>query len=308
MKQHLFLTGCPMLTRTLALALTVAFLARAAEAVPQSASAPQGAVAVFDSTKASAADRARADAAAKVALDSVAAWLASHAVRLRTVEARNGFDDLQPLKPIIGAARVVVLGEATHGTREFFQLKHRMLEFLVTEMGFTAFGIEATMPEAFAINEYVLTGKGDPARALAGLYFWTVNTEEVLDMIQWMRQYNADPRNVKKVTFYGFDMQSAPLAATVTLAYLRTVDMEQATVAEQALAWIENPIMADAYVSADKQTVASRVIRAVLRRFDVSKSEYVGKTSEREWAVARQHASLVAESRDAKGPARDRPR
>ena len=104
-------------------------------------------------------------------------------------------------------ARLVALGEATHGTREFFQLKHRMLEFLVSELGFTVFGIEATMPEAFDVNEFVLTGKGDPARALAGMYFWTWDTEEVLEMIRWMRNYNSDPRHEKKVKFYGFDAQ-----------------------------------------------------------------------------------------------------
>lgn len=280
-----------MLTRTLALALTGTFLTLAWETAAQSAT-PPGAV-VVDSTKASAADRARVDGAAQVAVDSVAAWLANHAVRLRTVRARNGFDDMQPLKQIIGAARVVALGEATHGTREFFQLKHRMLEFLVTEMGFTAIGIEANMPEAFAINEFVLTGKGDPARALAGLYRWTVNTEEVLDMIRWMRQYNADPLHVKKVKFFGIDMTEAPLAVKVTLAYLRTVDIAQATVAEQALALLANPI---ANVPATEQARAATAIRAVLGRLDAHKSEYIGKTSEREWAVARLHASIVAQN------------
>ena len=53
--------------------------------------------------------------------------------------------NMRPLKKVIGEARLVALGEATHGTREFFQLKHRMLEFLVSEMGFTVFGIEATI-------------------------------------------------------------------------------------------------------------------------------------------------------------------
>ena len=48
------------------------------------------------------------------------------------------------------------LGEATHGSREFFQLKHRMLEFLATEMGFTIFSIEANMPEAYKLNDFVL--------------------------------------------------------------------------------------------------------------------------------------------------------
>ena len=71
--------------------------------------------------------------------DNLLSWLRQHAIPLKTVEAGCGFDDLQPLKPVIGSARIVALGEATHGTREFFQLKHRLLEFLVTEMDFTTF-------------------------------------------------------------------------------------------------------------------------------------------------------------------------
>jgi erythromycin esterase len=234
----------------------------------------------------------------KAGRNATQAWLATHAVRLRTVEARNGFDDVQPLKQIVGNARVVALGEATHGTREFFQIKHRMLEFLVTQMGFTVFGIEATMPEAYAINDYVLTGKGDPARALAALYFWTWNTEEVLDMIQWMRQYNADPDHLKKVRFYGFDIQSAPRAVKVTLAYLRKVDPEQAETAEKALAQLANPITDPEYLktSSDTKAVTMAAIGAVVARFDAHKSGYVGKTSEDEWAVARQHANIVKQN------------
>ena len=87
-------------------------------------------------------------------------WIAANAVRLKTPEAGNGFADMQPLKKIIGNARIVSLGEATHGTREFFQLKHRMLEFLASEMGFTIFSIEANMPEAYRLNDYVLNGEG----------------------------------------------------------------------------------------------------------------------------------------------------
>src|ERR1017187_8012638 len=84
------------------------------------------------------------------------------AIRLTTPEAGHGFKDMEPLKKVVGNARIVSLGEATHGTREFFQLKHRMLEFLATEMGFTIFSIEANMPEAYKLNDYVLNGKGDP--------------------------------------------------------------------------------------------------------------------------------------------------
>ena len=61
-------------------------------------------------------------------------WLAEHAVPFATVEAGHGFADLEPLKEMIGDARVVGLGEGTHGTREHFQLKHRLVEYLATEL------------------------------------------------------------------------------------------------------------------------------------------------------------------------------
>jgi len=73
------------------------------------------------------------------------------AVPLSTVEAGHGFEDLRPLAPWVSGTRVVALGEATHGSREFFQLKHRMLEWLATEHGFTVFAIEANFAEALAI-------------------------------------------------------------------------------------------------------------------------------------------------------------
>lgn len=96
---------------------------------------------------------------------------------LETVEPGHGFGDLQSLKDIVGDRRVVALGESPHGTREFFQLKHRIFEFLVREMGFTVMGMETTMPEAFALNHYVLTGEGDPARALSNTHYRNYDSE-----------------------------------------------------------------------------------------------------------------------------------
>src|SRR5262245_16373273 len=86
-------------------------------------------------------------------------WIGEHAVPLKGVEAGIGYEDLAPLRELIGNARVVGLGEATHGTREFFQLKHRLFEFLVSELGFTLFLIEAGFGESLAVNRYVLTGE-----------------------------------------------------------------------------------------------------------------------------------------------------
>lgn len=141
---------------------------------------------------------------------TVVEWIRARAVPLKTVEVGHGFSDTEPLKSIVGDARIVSLGEATHGTREFFQLKHRMLEFLASEMGFTVFSIEANMPEAYRLNDYVLNGNGDPAKLLKGMYFWTWDTEEVLDMIRWMREFNKSGKG--HIEFTGFDMQTPDVA------------------------------------------------------------------------------------------------
>jgi len=119
--------------------------------------------------------------------ESVVEWIRSAAIPLATAEPRHGFKDLEPLRAIIGDARIVSLGEATHGTREFFKLKHRILEFCVAELGFTMFCIEAPFPESLAVNAYVLDGVGNAADALASMRYWVWNTEEVLDLIEWMR-------------------------------------------------------------------------------------------------------------------------
>jgi erythromycin esterase-like protein len=148
-----------------------------------------------------------------------------NAIPLTLGRSWHGFADLEPLRAIIGDARIVSLGEATHGTREFFQLKHRLLEFCVSELGFTIFAIEASYPECLRVNDYVLNGTGSPADALASQRFWTWDTEEVLALIEWMRGWNRT--HARKVKFYGFDMQFPTEAALGLLDYLKRVAPDQ---------------------------------------------------------------------------------
>ncbi len=230
--------------------------------------------------------------------EAARSWLETNAIRLETVEAGHGFADMQPLKAIIGPARVVALGEATHGTREFFQFKHRTLEFLVTEMGFNIFAIEASMPESFDINDLVLTGRGDPDKALAGIYFWTWDTEEVRTMIEWMRSYNANPQHARKVKFYGFDMQSAPRAAKVTLAYLRKVDPAQAQRAEKDLILLADPYTDGRFddLPQKQKTAVNKEIHVLLSGFDRRKQDYVRRSSAEDWDMARQHVRVLSQN------------
>ena len=225
----------------------------------------------------------------------VVTWIRDHAIPIKTPEAGHGFEDMQPMKKLVGDARIVALGESTHGTREFFQFKHRMLEFLATEMGFTVFGIEANWPESLAVNDYVLNGTGDPARALKGMYFWTWDTQEVLEMIRWMRRYNEDPRHPRKLKFYGFDMQFPSVAADRVLEYLRRVDPESVPAATRVLAPLRRKDAMYSYPrrGADyRESIASGLAR-LLRQFTENKRLYISRSSEAEWAMAEHQARIV---------------
>lgn len=215
-------------------------------------------------------------------------WLRRTAIPFDTQLAGNGFADLQPLKGILGDSRIVSIGEATHGTREFFEMKHRLLEFLATEMGFNYFSIEAYMPESERINQYVLTGQGDPAALLKGLQFWTWNTQEVLDMILWMRAFNASGRG--PVQFTGFDMQSIQLAVPNVRAFLVQADPEYVAVANSAFARAAAAERRRSATAADV-AAAQGVVDHMTARRDAYLQGYASK--EVEWAI--QNARIVVQ-------------
>lgn len=132
-------------------------------------------------------------------------WLKNHSIHVKTVHAESGFEDLEPLKESFKDARIVALGENSHGTSEIFEMKHRLLEFLSSEMGFNIFSIESGMFNTDPLNDYILTGSGDPKKLMPAITpAW--RTQEVLDMINWMKKFNE--RGSKKIQFKGFDMQS----------------------------------------------------------------------------------------------------
>ena len=108
-----------------------------------------------------------------------------------------------------------------------------MLRFLVEEMGFNTFGIEATWPEARLLDRYVRTGEGDARELLQGLFFWTWRTESVLEMIEWMRAHNEAGGDVG---FHGFDMQFPGLALENVRAYFREVDPDRVGIVNE---WIQ---------------------------------------------------------------------
>lgn len=149
--------------------------------------------------------------------------LKENLIPLKTTEAEDDFEDLMPLKEILKDKRIVAMGEATHGTAEFFQMKHRMFKFLVEEMGYRVFAMETGFGSSKTINDYILHGDGSVAQCLETMGYWTWDTKEVADMINWMREFNKNTEYDDKIRFYGFDMQSIDESLIYVLNYLNRV-------------------------------------------------------------------------------------
>jgi hypothetical protein len=109
--------------------------------------------------------------------DAIAGEVRARAIPFDTVMAGSGFDDLSALSEMIGDARIVALGEATHGTAEFFRMKHRLFEYLVEKKGFTVFAFEANWPLVEIADRYIKTGEGSAAAALREIGFWIWATD-----------------------------------------------------------------------------------------------------------------------------------
>lgn len=140
--------------------------------------------------------------------------------RLNGTDPSLPFDDLEPLRQIVGGAQYVSLGETIHTSGGFYEMKHRVFRFLVERMGFRVFGMETSWYKADNIMErYVQTCAGTPQDAVKGL-FQVWRSTETMALAQWMCEWNqAHPHD--RVHFYGFDSQAqAPQDGQALIAFL----------------------------------------------------------------------------------------
>src|SRR6266853_266484 len=126
-----------------------------------------------------------------------------------TIGSRYDYD---PLVELAGNSRFALLGEASHGTRDFYQTRLQITQRLIEEKGYTAVAVEADWPDAYRINRYV-QGRGEDADAVEALGSfkrfptWMWRNTDVVEFIAWLREYNdALPEGRRKVGFYGLDL------------------------------------------------------------------------------------------------------
>lgn len=142
--------------------------------------------------------------------------------------------DYDPLLALIGDARFVLLGEASHGTHEFYRERARITQRLIEERGFTVVAVEADWPDAYRVNRYVRGWSSDVSSSEALGDFkrfptWMWRNADVLNFVGWLRAYNDQvTEEDTKIGFYGLDLYSLQRSIESILRYLDKVDPEAA--------------------------------------------------------------------------------
>lgn len=141
--------------------------------------------------------------------------------------------DFDALLELVGDARIVLIGEASHGTHEFYRQRALITRRLIEEKGFSAVAIEGDFPDAYRVNRYVRDQSADPdaEQSLSGFArfpTWMWRNSDVLDFIGWLRSYNETRRRAEQAGFYGLDLYSLHASSEAVVAYLDEVAPEAA--------------------------------------------------------------------------------
>jgi erythromycin esterase-like protein len=216
----------------------------------------------------------------------------------------GGARDYDPLLALVGDARFVLLGEASHGTHEFYRMRAEITLRLVREKGFNVVALEADWPDAYRVNRYVRgdSDDGGPREALGGFRrfpTWMWRNADVLDFIGWLRAHN-DGREGAQAGVYGLDLYSLHGSMDEVLRYLDKVDPEAARRARRRYACFEHfgqDTQAYGYIASSglhescEDAVVKQLIELRRRAADYARRD--GGVAADEYFYAEQNARLV---------------
>src|SRR5438477_149494 len=137
--------------------------------------------------------------------------------------------DLDPLLERIGDAHYVLLGEASHGTADYYTWRARLSQRLIEEKGFSFIAVEGDWPDCYQVNRYVkgFPDAGDSAHDVLHAFerwpTWMWANEEVVELAEWLRAHNENLAEARKVGFYGLDVYSLWESLYAVMTFLHRV-------------------------------------------------------------------------------------
>lgn len=140
------------------------------------------------------------------------------------IQLSESISDLAFLDSWVGNKKVIGLGEVTHGSKEIFEFKTRLVQYLAIKKNAQAIIIEANMADCAAINDYIISGSGNPNELIKGLKIATMNYKEYVDLLLLLKSLNSQRSKTEKIEFWGYDVQAPQSAANSALNYLTTLN------------------------------------------------------------------------------------
>jgi protein-L-isoaspartate(D-aspartate) O-methyltransferase len=221
--------------------------------------------------------------------------IAAAAERFDSIEEAN----LDALLSRIGDAKVVLLGEATHGTSEFYRMRSRITQALIQRKGFGIVAVEADWPDAGRIDHYVRhreTPRG-PWKAFSRFPEWMWRNAEFEQFVEWLRRHNSARPYAERVSFHGLDLYSLYTSINAVLRYLDDVDPEAARIARSRYGcltpWESDPATYGRMALTGRYRECERDVAAMLSDMLRSRAEYSASDGER-FADAVHNARVVA--------------
>ena len=202
----------------------------------------------------------------------------------------------------LGQARIVGLGEATHGTKEFFDMKHRIFRYLVEHHGFKAFGFECDFAESLFFDEYITAGEGNLEDLMrTRMHFWTWRTEEVKALLEWMRDYNSGRGEEDMIHYYGFDCQYMTYQGELLIEYLEEVNPP---IPDSTRTFLEytTTLSATAFedMTSEQYGELENDIQNLYDYFEENEATFVASSSLKEFEIAKQLVRTMEQSRKSK--------
>lgn len=233
-------------------------------------------------------------------------WAIQHAFPLQNTDKATGTGDLQPLGKIIGNARVVSLGEPAHGFHEPLAFRNRLFRFLVEECGFTTIVLEAGLADARLAADFIAGGQVTAQAAASNLTIGSP-AAETIELLQWMRAYNANSEHKRKLTFFGMDVQlkgfpndTTPSHATLgeALAYLSQVDSSAAAETSSALVPYLHRISVANYplLSSQEHDRLSVKLDDLIALFERQRLHYINSSSKERYEWAHRNAVVARQT------------
>jgi erythromycin esterase-like protein len=228
------------------------------------------------------------------------------AVREAAHRLTGAAEDYDPLMDLAGDARFVLLGEASHGTHDFYRERAEITKRLIEEKRFTAVAAEADWPDAYRVDRYVrgVSDDADAVEALSGFKrfpTWMWRNTDVVEFVEWLRAHNdALPQGATKTGFYGLDLYSLRASMEAVLRYLEEVDPDAAKEARARYACFDHSGEDDqvyGFLTAAGATRSCQeeVVRQLveLQRRAIEYAQRDGRVAKDEFFSAEQNARVV---------------